>query len=194
MDLVLGVSMTSAALRFVLVEGVTGDGATVDSGTLAMPVSGAGADALISAVLGEGPYAAVPGTRPRAIGVTWTDAVAQEAATLVAALTAKGARTVIALSPAEAAAALAAGLGDLAAQDDLAVCLAEPDAALLAVVTADTVHVDHIAHDDVDSLVRRVSETVGSADSHAQALYVLGSADHVDAVVAALDGRVAPRC
>ncbi|MGE2717914.1 DUF7159 family protein [Mycolicibacterium litorale] len=189
MDLVLGVSMTSAALRFVLVEGATGDGATVDSGMLAMPVADAGADALISAVLGDGPYAAVPGVRPRAVGVTWSEPVAQEAAALVAALTAKGARNAVALSPAEAAAALAAGLGDLAAHDDVAVCLAEPDAALVAVVTADTVHVDQVAHDGADSLAQRVQDAVDAADSHPEALYVLGSADDVDAVAAALRGR-----
>ncbi|MCV7416917.1 hypothetical protein H7K36_16540 [Mycolicibacterium litorale] len=190
MDLVLGVSMTSTALRFVLVEGATGDGATLDSGTLHMPVSAASADALISAVLGEGQYAAVPGVRPRAVGVTWTEAVAEEAATLVAALTARGAQNVVALSPAESAAALAAGLGDLTAQDDLAVCVAEPDAALVAVVTADAVHVDQVAHDGAASLARRVQEAVDSSDVRPEALYVLGSADDVDAVVGELAGRV----
>ncbi|WP_197377170.1 DUF7159 family protein [Mycolicibacterium baixiangningiae] len=191
MDLVLGVSVTSTALRFVLVEGATGDGATVDSGTLDMPVSGASADALVSAVLGEGPYAAVPGQRPGAIGVTWTDAATDQAAALLTALTRSDVHNVVALTPAEAAAALAAGLGDLAAQDDMAVCLAEPDAALVAVVTADNVLVDQIARDEPDALARRVQETVDSTDAHPEALYVLGSADDVDAVVAALDGRVA---
>lgn len=189
MDLVLGVSMTSTALRFVLAEGATGDGATLDSGTLAMPVSG-GVEALISAVLGEGPYAAVPGVRPRSVGVAWTEAVAQEAATFVADLTARGARNVVALAPAEAAAALAAGVGDLAAHDDVAVCLAEPDAALLAVVSADAVHVDQIAHDGAEALAARVQDAIDSADRDPEALYVLGSADDVTALVAALDGRV----
>ncbi|KUI26255.1 hypothetical protein AU195_12710, partial [Mycobacterium sp. IS-1496] len=190
MDLVLGVSVTSTALRFVLVEGATGDGVTVDSGTLAMPVSGDSLDALVSAVSGEGPYAAAPGQRPLAVGVTWTDGVADQAAALISALTARGARNVVALSPAEAAAALAAGLGDLAAQTDVAVCVTEPDVALAAVVTADAVHVDQITGDDAGTLARRVRETADSAAVYPEAVYVLGSADDVDAVMTALAGQV----
>lgn len=189
MDLVLGVSVTSAALRFVLVEGATGDGATIDSGTLAMPVSDESVDALVSAVLGEGPYAAVPGQRPLAVGVTWTDVVAGRAAELMSALTARGPRNVVALTPAEAAAALAAGLGDLAAQTDLTVCVAESDAALIAVVTADTVHVDQIARDGAAALARRVQDTVESTGSDPEAVYVLGSSDDLDAVVSALSAQ-----
>jgi hypothetical protein len=189
-DLVLGVSVTSTALRFVLVEGATGDGATVDSGTLPMPVSGDSLDALVGAVLGEGPYAAAPGQRPLAVGVTWTDAVAEQAAALMAALAAGGAHNVVALSPAESAAALAAGLGDLAAQTDVAVCVDEPDAALVAVVTADTVHVDQVAHDHAGALAGQIQQTVDSIAVYPEAIYVLGSADDVDAVVTALAGQV----
>lgn len=190
MDLVLGMSVTSAALRFVLVEGATGDGATVDSGTLAMPASGDSLDALVSAVTGEGPYAAAPGQRPLTAGVTWTDAVTEQADALMAALTTRAAPNVVALSPAEAAAALAAGLGDLAGQTDVAVCVAEPDAALIAVVTADTVHVDQIAHDAAGTLARQVRETADSTEVYPEAFYVLGSADDVDAVVTAMAGQV----
>ncbi|BBZ62999.1 DUF7159 family protein [Mycolicibacterium monacense] len=190
MDLVLGVSVTSTALRFVLVEGATGDGATVDSGTLAMPVSGDSLDALVGAVSGEGPYAAAPGQRPLAVGVTWTESVTEQAAGLMTALTARGVRNVVALSPAESAAALAAGLGDLAAQTDVAVCVAEPDVALVAVVTADTVHVDQIDRAGAGALARQVRETADSTAVYPEAVYVLGSADDVDAVVAELAGLV----
>lgn len=190
MDLVLGVSVTSAALRFVLVEGAAGDGATVDSGMLAMPVPGDSLDALVSAVSGEGPYAAAPGHLPLAVGVTWTDGMAEQASTLMASLTARGAPNVVALSPAESAAALAAGLGDLAAHTEVAVCIAEPDLALVAVVTADTVHVDQVSRDDAGTLARRVQEAVDSTALYPEAVYVLGSADDVDTVVSALAGRL----
>ncbi|BBZ05980.1 hypothetical protein MDOR_01490 [Mycolicibacterium doricum] len=190
MDLVLGVSVTSAALRFVLVEGAAGDGATVDSGTLAMPAPGDSLDALVRAVSGEGPYAAAPGQLPLAVGVTWTDGMAKQASTLMAALTARGAQNVVALSPAESAAALAAGLGDLAAHTEVAVCVAEPDVALVALVTADTVHVDQVARDGAGPLARLVQEAADSAEGYPEAVYVLGSADDVDAVVTALAGRV----
>ena len=190
MDLVLGVSVTSTALRFVLVEGAAGDGATVDSGTLAMPVPGDSLDALVSAVFGEGPYAAAPGQLPLAVGVTWTDGTAEQASALMAALSARGAPNVVSLSPAESAAALAAGLGDLAAHTEVAVCVAEPDIALVAVVTADTVHVDQVSRDDAGTLARRVQEAADSTALYPEAVYVLGSADDVDAVVSALAGRV----
>ncbi len=155
-----------------------------------MPVPGDSLDALVGAVSGEGPYAAAPGQLPLAAGVTWTDGTAEQAGTLMAALSARGAQNVVALSPAESAAALAAGLGDLAAHTEVAVCVAEPDIALVAVVTADTVHVDQVSRDDAGTLARRVQEAADSTALYPEAVYVLGSADDVDAVVSALAGRL----
>lgn len=190
MDLVLGLSITSAAIRFVLVEGTTGEGATVDRGTLAYsgPFADSSVNALIDAVMGDGPFAVVPGNRPKAIGVTWSGAVAGEAAQLLEKLTAKGADSVIPVSESQAAAALAAGIGDIAGHEDVAVCIVEPDAALLVLVDADNVHIDHIgrpAGASVDDLARSVAATV--AESGSDAMYVLGSADDLDDVVSALE-------
>ncbi|MCK0177308.1 hypothetical protein MWU83_24360 [Mycolicibacterium sp. F2034L] len=187
MDLVLGLSVTSRAIRFVLVEGADGDGATMDSGALDLTSSGESAmKSLVEAVLGQGPYAAVPGVRPIAVGVTWSPAAAAAATTLLDVMTDKGVDNVVALSSAEAAAALATGVSDLAGQDEIAVCLVEPDLALTAVVTADSVVVDPISGTDPGAVARGLQLTLDSTGARPEALYVLGSADHLPLVVSAL--------
>ncbi|WP_371287072.1 hypothetical protein [Mycobacterium sp. PS03-16] len=184
--------MTSEAIRFALVEGATGDGATLDSGTLDIAVSGADAEALLDAALGDGPYAAAPGQRPRSVGVVWTDAVAAEAAAVVASLTARGVDNVIALTPSEAAAALVTGLSDLTGRTELAMCVREPEVTLAAVVTADTVLVDQVGRQDPAGVAQAVLDTVASTGAAPEALYVLGSGSDVDAIVAELGGQAQP--
>src|SRR6185503_16532502 len=52
MDLVLGLSMTSSSVRWVLVEGTTGEGATLERGSLPADSDAAfDANALLSALL-----------------------------------------------------------------------------------------------------------------------------------------------
>jgi hypothetical protein len=182
--------VTSAAIRFVLVEGADGDGATVDSGTLALTPGGTDTDALIEAVLGEGPYAAAPGCLPVAIGVTWSGAASDHAAALIQNLSDRGVDNVVALSPSEAAAALATGISDLAGHDELAVCFAEPDTSLVAVVTADSVVVDPVAGSDAAALAHAVHDTLDSTEARPAALYVLGSAGDLGALVGALQAGV----
>ncbi|WP_307787868.1 hypothetical protein [Mycolicibacterium sp. S2-37] len=179
--------MTSRAIRFVLVEGADGDGATVDSGALDIGAAGGSATkSLVEAVLGQGPYAAVPGVRPIAVGVTWSPAAAAQAATLLQAMTDKGVNNVVALSPAEGAAALATGVSDLARQDEIAVCVVEPDLALVAVVTADSVIIDPITGTDPGTVAQGVRRTLESTGARPEAVYALGSADHLPLVVSAL--------
>ncbi len=60
MDLVLGLSMTSTAVRWVLVEGTTGEGATIHR-------DGIDFDTLDEVI------AAVGDNRLHAVGVTWTN-------------------------------------------------------------------------------------------------------------------------
>ena len=68
MDLVLGLSMTSADVRWVLVEGTTAEGATICRGT-------ADFDTLDEVL------AAVEENRLHAVGVTWADAADTAAST-----------------------------------------------------------------------------------------------------------------
>ncbi|WP_456094135.1 DUF7159 family protein, partial [Mycolicibacterium arseniciresistens] len=190
MDLVLGLSITSAAIRFVLVEGATGEGATVDKGTLELDGADNGLNDLVDAVLGEGPFAVVPGRRPRAIGVTWLGSATAAASTVLELLADKGADNVIAVSESDAAAALATGIGDIAGLEDIAVCVVEPDAAVAAVVDAHEVVVDVIERfgaGDAAEVAHWLTALVDSCPSEPADVYVLGSAGDLDDVVASLD-------
>jgi hypothetical protein len=141
MDLVLGLSATSTAVRWVLVEGWTGDGAPVDRGVLDITdVETFDADGLLTVLLDANEAVVESGVH--AVGVTWTadgDAVANA---ILAALEARGLNNVVAVSEIEAAEALACGIADIAGYEDTAVCIFEPDATLVAVVDPDGVMVD----------------------------------------------------
>ena len=138
-DTVLGVAMAPSAVRMVLVEGESGDGATVDEDNFAVsPDTGAtvAADQVISAILGTREGAAEGGYQLAATGVTWTDPV--EAAALRDALAAHKIENVMLVSAFLAAAALAHAVGSQTDYAQTALLFIEPDTATLAVVdTAD---------------------------------------------------------
>ena len=138
MDLVLGLSVTSTAVRWVLVEGVTGDGDAVDRGALDI-VDGwtFDAEALLTVLLDANE--AVMENGVHAVGVTWTPAGEAIAGPIVEALQERGVQNAISVSEIEAAEALASGIADIAGYDNVAVCVFEPDTTLVAVVNADGV-------------------------------------------------------
>ncbi|PXX05612.1 DUF7159 family protein [Mycolicibacterium moriokaense] len=173
-DLVLGLSMTSADVRWVLVEGSTAEGATicrdaVDADTL---------DDVITAV-GE--------NRLHAIGVTWATEAETVASTLLDALAARGLGNVITVSEQEAAEALATGIADRGGYGELAVCIVDPDDALVAFVDADGVTTDR-----VDPTVDDVTAVLAGSDGRPEAIFVLGSADDIDGFASSIDGVAAP--
>ena len=177
MDLVLGLSMTSTAVRWVLVEGTTGEGATIHR-------DGIDFDTL-DEVIG-----AVGDNRLHAVGVTWTNEAEAEASILLEALAARDLDNVIAISELEAADALATGIADRARYDDVAVCLIEPDAAVIAVVTLQGATVDRIARPlDGDDAVELPSSVIAQLDldeRQPDAIFVVGSADDLDLVISSL--------
>jgi hypothetical protein len=173
-DLVLGLSMTSADVRWVLVEGTTAEGATicrdaVDFDTL---------DDVLAAV-GE--------NRLHAIGVTWANEADTGASTLLDALAERGLDNVITVSEEEAADALARGIADRGGYSDVAVCIVDPDDALVALVDADGVATERVnpTADDVLAVLDR-------SDGQPEAIFVLGSTDDLDSVASSLDGAAAP--
>ena len=174
MDLVLGLSMTSSSVRWVLVEGTTGEGATLERGSLPADSDAAfDANALLSALLDN-----AGGRRLHAIGLTWTGAAGATASAVWQALTDREVENIIAVSDLEAAEALTCGIADIAGYERVVVCVVEPGAAVVAAVTPDGViadRVDAAALGDVEGL---------SPD----AVFVVGSGD-VDAVVAELHQR-----
>ena len=85
MDLVLGLSMTSADVRWVLVEGTTAEGATICRHTVDL-------DTL------DDVLASVGENRLHAIGVTWANEAEAAASTLLDALAERGLDDVITVS------------------------------------------------------------------------------------------------
>ena len=141
MDLVLGLSVTSTAVRWVLVEGMTGEGAPVDRGALDITDDAPfDAEGLLTVLLDANESVVESGVH--AVGVTWTTDGDAAALAVLEALEARGVQNVVSVSEIEAAEALAGGIADIAGYDDVAVCIFEPDATLVAVVNADGVTVD----------------------------------------------------
>ncbi len=182
MDLVLGLSMTSTAVRWVLVEGTTGEGATIHR-------DGIDFDTLDDIV------GAVGDNRLHAVGVTWTNEAEAEASLVLDALAARGLDNVITVSELEAADVLAAGIADRGSYDDVAVCLVEPDAAVIAIVTPGGVTVDRIARplDEADAveLPSSVIAMLELDEWQPEAVFVVGSADDLDLVMSTLAGLTA---
>ena len=188
MDLVLGLSVTSTAVRWVLVEGTTGEGAPIDRGALEITEDAPfDADGLLSVLLDANESVVERGVH--AVGVTWTTDADAAALAVLDALDARGLANVVSVSEIEAAEALAGGIADIAGYDDVAVCIFEPDATLVSVVNADGVTVDRQDRpvDGTDNI-----ELAGSVialdlnDRQLDAIFVVGSAD-LDTVVSSIE-------
>ena len=163
MNLVLGLSMTSSSVRWVLVEGTTGEGATLDRGSLPIAADEAfDADSLLDALFDKA------AARPvHAIGITWTGTAEATAGAGWQALTDRKVENVIAVSDLEAAEALTCGIADIAGYDRVVVCVVEPGVAVVASATPDGVTADRVdaaALGDVDGLVPDAVFVVGSGD------------------------------
>ena len=184
MDVVLGLSLTSTAVRWVLVEGTTGEGAPVDRGSLHADAA-FDADALLDELLE--PDAA--DYQVHAVGVTWAPEAEAAANAILAALDVRGLDNVVAISDVEAVDALAWGIADVAGYDDVAVCVVEPDAAVVAVVDADGVTVERMDRrvDRADAAeLTAAAQTVWESTAYQpEAIFVLGS-DDLEPIVAEL--------
>lgn len=184
MDLVLGLSMTSSTVRWVLVQGTTGEGATADRGSFDFDAE-VDPDDLLNVVLAD-----VVDNPIHAIGVTWTNEAEVVASGVLAALTARGYDNAIAISELEAGEVLAAGIADIAEYDDVAVCIVEPDAVVVAMVHGDGVTVDRIARPldgaDVIELPSSVIAMLELNEWRPAAIFVVGSARDLDLVTSTL--------
>jgi hypothetical protein len=167
MDLVLGLSMTSSVVRWVLVDGITGEGAPVDRGALdTSDVETFDAEALLENVLGDG------GGVLHAVGLTWSPDADAVAAKVREALDAVGGGArVVEVSDVEAAEVLAGGIAEISDYDFLVVCLVEPGAALVATVNDKRVRAERID----SALLDKASAAVRTARPSPDAVFVLGS-------------------
>ena len=185
MDVVLGLALTSTAVRWVLAEGATGEGAPIDRGQF--QVDGLDADFLLDLLLNQD---VVAESQLHAVGVTWTNEAAVSAGAVLDALAERGLRNVVAVSDNDAAAALATGVADITGHDAVAVCVIEPDSALVALVTTDAVTVDRIERPrdraDALELTSSVITLLDVDDRRPEAIFVVGS-DDVDVIVSSFE-------
>ena len=172
MDLVLGLSMTSADVQWALVEGTTAEGATIRRDAVDF-------DTLNDVV------AAVGENRLHAVGVTWANEAESAASTLLDALAERGIDNVITVSEEEAADALAMGIAERGGYSEVAVCIVDPDNALVALVDADGVTTERVDPGDTLALLDR-------SGAQPEAIFVLGSADDIDSVAGAFHGAAVP--
>lgn len=186
MDLVLGLSVTSTAVRWVLVEGWTGDGDAVDRGVLDInDVESFDAEALLTVLLDANEAVVENGVH--AVGVTWTVDGDATAGAILAALEARGVQNVVSVSEIEAAEALAGGIAEIAGYEEVAVCVFEPDATLVALVGPDGVTVDR-QDLPVDGNIEVASSVIALDlnDRHLDAIFVVGSTE-LDPVVQSMN-------
>jgi len=179
MNLVLGLSMTSLSVRWVLVEGTTGEGDTLDRGSLPTDTDQPfDADALLSPLFDK-----VATHRVHAVGLTWTGAAEATASAVWQALTDREVENVIAVSDLEAAESLTCGIAaDIDGYDRVVVCVVEPDAVVIAAVTPDGVTADRVD-----------AEALGDVDGVSpDAVFVVGSGDVAGAVAALERSTQAP--
>ncbi|MGH3677292.1 MAG: DUF7159 family protein, partial [Mycobacterium sp.] len=183
--------MTSTAVRWVLVDGTTGEGAPMDRGALDTATTTLDADRLLESLLDDNENLAE--STIHAIGVTWADDADAEASTVLEALEARGLDNVVAVSEIEATEALATGIADIAGYDDVAVCIFEPEGALVATVNSDGVSVDRNDRPlDSAEAVDLTATTVALDlnDRPLDAIFVVGSVD-LDPIVSTLDAVAA---
>ncbi|MFI5506637.1 hypothetical protein ACIA48_04150 [Mycobacterium sp. NPDC051804] len=185
MDLVLGISMTSAAVRWVLVEGTTGEGATISRGAFDLDDAVEPDDLLDVLLVDEAD------NHTHAIGLTWTNEAEDAASGVLEALRARGRDNVIAVSELEAGDVLASGIAAIAEYEDVAVCIVEPDAAVVAIVDDNGVTVDRFGRpsdgSDVVELPSSVLTMLELDDWRPDSIFVVGSADDLDLIRSTLE-------
>ena len=183
MDIVLGVSMESAAVRMVLVEGEKADGATVDHDTRTVSASTA-AELVVAAIQGTRENAADGAHRLTSTGVVWTDHSA--AAELRRALRAHRIDGVVMVSELHAASALAQALGRAMGADRIALLFLDAGSATVAVVRTRDGAVTRV-HSRGAAGTAELHDMVGRLEGLTeppQAVFVVGSGVDVSAAKA----------
>jgi hypothetical protein len=141
LDTVLGLSLTSTAVGWVLVEGRDAEGAILDHDDFEVCTGGGmravnTSEQATAAVLRAQSVTADDDQRLHVIGVTWSDEVAAEAALLLESLTDAGFDNVVPIRLHEASEMLACAIAPVVGYDKAAVCVL--DGASTTVVMVDT--------------------------------------------------------
>lgn len=139
MDTVLGLSLTSTSVGWVLVEGREADGTIVDHDDFEVCPRGGvravtTAEQATSAVLQAQSVTASHEQRLHVIGVTWSDEAAAEAALLLESLTDAGFDNVVPIRLHQASDMLARGIAPLVGYDKAAVCVLDGESTTVVMV------------------------------------------------------------
>jgi hypothetical protein len=198
MEIVLGVSMTPAAVSIALVEGEKADGVIIerdvfDVDAIAGSATSSACDHVVAAVLGTQEGAVAAGHHLVSTGVAWSDHA--DAAVLREAVVARGIEDVLLVSELHAAAALAQAVGRAVGYEKTALMFVERDTATLAVVeTTDGSVVKVVSRslhgDDTIAVLAEMVTSLEVQESAAQGLFVVGSGVDVTAVKAQLTDLV----
>lgn len=139
MDTVVGLSLTSTSVGWVLVEGRDADGTILDHEDFEVN-SGGGvrvvntSEQATAAVLDAQAAATGDDRRLHVIGVTWSDEAAAEAALLLESLTDAGFHNVVPIRLHDACDVLARAIAPVVGYDKAAVCVLDGDSTIVAMV------------------------------------------------------------
>jgi hypothetical protein len=139
LDTVLGLSLTSTAVGWVLVDGRDADGEILDQDDFEVRTGG-GMRALntseqaTAAVLRAQSVTTRGDQRLRVIGVTWSDEAAAEAAMLLESLTDAGFDNVVPIRLRQASEMLARGIAPVVDHDKVAVCVLDGESTTVVMV------------------------------------------------------------
>ncbi|MCV7400806.1 hypothetical protein H7K24_11635 [Mycobacterium fragae] len=167
MDTVLGLSLTSTAVGWVLVEGRAADGTIVDhedfevhagGGVRAVEVSQRATEAVLHAQAATARH----DQRLHVIGVTWSDDAAAEAALLQESLTDAGFHNLVPIRLQQAADMLAQGIAPVVGYEKAAVCVLDSESTTVVMVDS--------SDGDTQTAVKHLS---GGADRLSQWLVAL---------------------
>ncbi|MFN8099997.1 MAG: hypothetical protein U0Q20_00095 [Mycobacterium sp.] len=179
MQTVLGLSVTATDIKTVLVEGCDADGVTLEHDEFDV-FSGAESPLSASEMVAEAvqSIAEADGHELHAIGVTWSESADVEASLVLDSLSARGLPTVVPVGMSEATEALARSIGKVIGYQRTAVCVVEPDAAMLTLVdSADDATECQIRRslDDDQQLLDWMKSVFTRDDWLPEALFVVGS-------------------
>ena len=178
-ETVLGLSMTSSSIGWVLLDGTDADAATLDHDHFDI-LADTAIDGDIakhqSAVRGAQAIAAASGHRVTSVALTWSEDVDAKAALLLKALPEMGFDTVCPVSLPEAARLWAGAHGRALGYDRCAVCVVEATAVTVAAVLYDTVRTARTQmRESADGLARWLTEAFENLRAQPEGVYLMGS-------------------
>ena len=159
MDTVLGLSLTSTSVGWVLVEGRAADGTILDHDDFEVrPAAGLQAvytsEQASSAVLDAQAAAAGHDQRMHVVGVTWSDEVAAESALLLETLTDAGFDNIVPVRLHDACDMLARAIAPMVGYDKAAVCVLDGESTVVVMVDS--------CDDDAQTAVKELSGGPGA--------------------------------